>query len=103
MQHLSTQIFFSIESVFKSELNGSINKKTINDSDPEGNNLFCFPSRSRLENTETRGKQNVTLFGKTGLNKNSVMHFQCILNALIMHYNALIMVLNAFVMFFSSL
>ena len=47
---------------------------------------------------------NVTLFGKTGLNENSVvMHFQCILNALIMHYNALIMVLNAFVMLFSPL
>ena len=46
----------------------------------------------------------VTLFGKTGLNENSVvMHFQCILNALIMHYNALIMVLNAFVMLFSPL
>ena len=48
--------------------------------------------------------QYVTLFGKTGLNENSVvMHFQCILNALIMHYNALIMVLNAFVMLFSPL
>ena len=46
----------------------------------------------------------VTLFGKTGLNENSVvMHFQCILNALIMHYNALIMVLNAFVTLFSPL
>ena len=46
----------------------------------------------------------VTLFGKTRLNENSVvMHFQCISNALIMHYNALIMVPNAFVMLFSSL
>ena len=46
----------------------------------------------------------VTLFGKTRLNENSVvMHFQCVLNALIMHYNALIMVLNAFVMLFSPL
>ena len=39
----------------------------------------------------------VTLFGETGLNENSVvMHFHCILNALIM-------VLNAFVMLFSPL
>ena len=41
--------------------------------------------------------QFVTLFGKTGLNKNSiVMHFKCI-------DNVLIMVLNAFVMLFSPL
>ena len=41
----------------------------------------------------------VTLFGKTRLNENSiVLHFQCTLTALIMHYNVLIMVLNAFVM-----
>ena len=46
----------------------------------------------------------MTLFGKTRPHENSVvMHFQCISNALIMHYNALIMVPNAFVMLFSSL
>ena len=49
-------------------------------------------------------KKFVTLFGKTRLNENSViMHFQCIFNAMIMHYNALIMVLNAFLMFISPL
>ena len=42
----------------------------------------------------------VTLFGKTGLNENSVVS---IFNALIMHYNALIMVLNAFVTLLSPL
>ena len=36
----------------------------------------------------------MTLFGKTGLNENSVVS---IFNALIMHYNVLIMILNAFV------
>ena len=42
-------------------------------------------------------RKNVTLFGKTGLNENSVvMHFECV-------GNALIMVFNPFVMLFVSL
>ena len=37
----------------------------------------------------------MTLFGKTGLKENSVvMHFQYILNALIMHYNAFVMLFS---------
>ena len=62
--------------------------------------LFLGQTRAQLE----RGLSNVTLFGKTRLNENSViMHFQCIFNALIMHYNVLIMVFNAFLMLISPL
>ena len=47
---------------------------------------------------------NCDLLGKTRLNENSiVLHFQCTLNALIMHYNTSIMVLNAFAILLSPL